>query len=165
MTARTENSVVIKAPLGLVWSRTNDVANWPQLFTEYAKAEILAEEDGRVRFRLTMHPDENGNEWSWVSERVANPRTRVVIAYRVEPGPFRYMHIRWTYDEVDDGVLMRWTQEFEMRPDAPVDDAAMTQHINTNSLVQMAAIKAKLEDEHSIRQSSAKEYGEPWKER
>ena len=42
MTARTENSVVIKAPLDLFWSRTNDVASWPELFTEYAKAEILA---------------------------------------------------------------------------------------------------------------------------
>jgi aromatase len=147
MTARTENSVVINAPLDLVWSRTNDVTNWPRLFTEYAKAEVLAEEDGRVRFRLTMHPDENGNEWSWVSERVADWTTRVVLAHRVEPGPFRFMQIRWTYDEVDDGVLMRWVQEFEMRPGAPVDDAAMAENINTNSPVQMAAIKAKLEAE------------------
>jgi aromatase len=147
MTARTENSVFINAPLDLVWSRTNDVANWPHLFTEYAKAEVLAEEDGRVRFRLTMHPDENGNEWSWVSERVADRTTRVVLAHRVEPGPFRFMQIRWTYDEVDDGVLMRWVQEFEMRPGAPVDDAAMAENINTNSPSQMAAIKAKLEAE------------------
>jgi aromatase len=147
MTARTENSVVINAPLDLVWSRTNDVANWPHLFTEYAKAEVLAEEDGRVRFRLTMHPDENGNEWSWVSERVADRTTRVVLAHRVEPGPFRFMQIRWTYDEVDKGVLMRWVQEFEMRPGAPVDDAAMAENINTNSPSQMAAIKAKLEAE------------------
>jgi aromatase len=57
------------------------------------------------------------------------------------------MQIRWTYDEVDDGVLMRWVQEFEMRPGAPVDDAAMAENINTNSPVQMAAIKAKLEAE------------------
>jgi aromatase len=147
MTARTENSVVIKAPLDLVWSRTNDVAGWPELFTEYAKAEILEEEEGRVRFRLTMHPDENGNRWSWVSERVADRTTRVVLAHRVEPGPFRFMHIRWTYDEVDDGVVMRWVQEFEMRPDAPVDDAAMADNLNANSPVQMAVIKAKLEAE------------------
>lgn len=147
MAARTENSVVIKAPLDLVWSRTNDVAGWPELFTEYAKAEILAEEQGRVRFRLTMHPDEQGNEWSWVSERIADPAARVVLAHRVEPGPFRFMHIRWTYDEVDGGVLMRWVQEFEMRPGLPVDDAAMARNINTNSPVQLAEIKAKLEGE------------------
>ena len=86
-------------------------------------------------------------QWSWVSERVADRTTRVVLAHRVEPGPFRFMHIRWTYDEVDDGVLMRWVQEFEMRPDAPVDDAAMADNINANSPVQMAVIKAKLEAE------------------
>jgi aromatase len=147
MAARTENSVIIGAPLDLVWSRTNDVAGWPELFTEYAKAEILAEQDGRVRFRLTMHPDEHGNEWSWVSERIADPAARVVLAHRVEPGPFRFMHIRWTYDEVDGGVLMRWVQEFEMRPTAPVDDAAMARNINANSPVQLAEIKAKLEGE------------------
>lgn len=156
MTARTENSVVIKAPLDLVWSRTNDVANWPRLFTEYAKAEILAEEDGRVRFRLIMHPDENGNEWSWVSERIADRTTRVVLAHRVEPGPFRFMHIRWTYDEIGAGVLMRWVQEFEMRPGAPVDDAAMAENININSPVQMAAIKAKIEAEQNALKSTFK---------
>jgi aromatase len=156
MTARTENSIIINAPLDLVWSRTNDVANWPQLFTEYAKAEILAEEAGRVRFRLTMHPDENGTEWSWVSERVADRTARVVLAHRVELGPFRFMQIRWTYDEAGDGVLMRWVQEFEMQPGAPVDDSAMTERINTNSLEQMAVIKSRLEAEESALQFSAK---------
>ena len=52
MAARTENSVVIKAPLELVWSRTNDVAGWPELFTEYAKAEILAADEGRQLGRI-----------------------------------------------------------------------------------------------------------------
>lgn len=147
MAARTESSVVINAPMDLVWSRTNDVAAWPTLFTEYAAAEVLSEEDGRVRFRLTMHPDENGRIWSWVSERVADPAGRVVLAYRVEPGPFRYMHIRWTYDEVPDGVQMRWVQEFEMYPNAPVGDDDMAARINANSPVQMAAIKSKIEAE------------------
>jgi aromatase len=147
MAARTENSVVIDAPFDLVWSRTNDVAAWPELFTEYAKAEVLAADDNRIRFRLTMRPDEQGNEWSWVSERITDRTARVVLAYRVEPGPFRFMHIRWTYDEVDGGVLMRWVQEFEMRPGLPVDDAAMARNINANSPVQMAEIKARIEGE------------------
>jgi aromatase len=42
---------------------------------------------------------------------------------------------------------MRWVQEFEMRPDAPVGDAAMADNLNANSPVQMAVIKAKLEAE------------------
>lgn len=147
MAARTDSSVVIKAPIDLVWTRTNDVAGWPGLFTEYARAEVLSEDDGRVRFRLTLHPDEQGKSWSWVSERMANRATRVVLAHRVEPGPFRFMHIRWTYEETGDGVVMRWVQEFEMLPGAPVDDAAMAMRINANSPVQMAAIKAKIEAE------------------
>jgi aromatase len=145
--ARTDNEVVIAAPMSLVWARTNDVAGWPELFTEYARAEILAERDGVVRFRLTMHPDERGRVWSWVSERRADERTRTVNARRVEPGPFRHMDIRWSYREVDGGVLMRWEQDFAMRQDAPVDDAGMTERINANSAVQLDVIRRKLEAE------------------
>ncbi|MFD0854540.1 SRPBCC family protein, partial [Actinomadura adrarensis] len=86
MAGHTENSIVIDAPMDLVWDMTNDVASWPNLYSEYAAAEILSEEDGVIRFRLTMHPDENGKQWSWVSERRPDPATRTVRARRVEPG-------------------------------------------------------------------------------
>ncbi|MFY1576005.1 SRPBCC family protein [Verrucosispora sp. WMMD703] len=141
----TENSVVIAAPLELVWSVTNDVAGWPDLFTEYARAEILDRNGDTVRFRLTMHPDENGVAWSWVSERTADPATRQVHARRVETGPFEYMRIRWTYTEEPDGVRMTWMQDFAMKPTAPVDNAGMTERINTNSAVQLAVIKERVE--------------------
>ncbi|MEG3632539.1 SRPBCC family protein [Micromonospora palythoicola] len=141
----TENSIVIAAPLELVWSVTNDVAGWPDLFTEYARAEILDRDGDTVRFRLTMHPDENGVAWSWVSERTADPATRQVRAHRVETGPFEYMRIRWTYTEEPDGVRMTWVQDFAMKPTAPVDNAGMTERINTNSAVQLAVIKERVE--------------------
>ncbi|QLD28605.1 SRPBCC family protein [Micromonospora carbonacea subsp. aurantiaca] len=131
--------------MDLVWRRTNDLADWPSLFTEYAAVEILSEQDGVVRFRLTMHPDEEGRVWSWVSERRPDEATRTVTARRVEPGPFLHMDIRWSYREVDGGVLMRWEQDFAMRPDAPVDDAGMTERINRNTGVQMDVIKKKIE--------------------
>ncbi|MGC9668391.1 SRPBCC family protein [Planosporangium sp. 12N6] len=147
MPGHTENSIVIAAPMDLVWRRTNDVRAWPTLFDEYATAEILEEDGNRVRFRLTMHPDEQQRVWSWVSERVVDPETRTVEARRVEPGPFEYMRIRWTYEQTDDGVLMCWFQDFAMRPDAPVDDAGMVTRINANSAVQLNLIKQKLEAE------------------
>jgi aromatase len=143
----TENEIVVAAPMELVWSRTNDVAGWPDLFTEYAKAEVIEKRGSVVRFRLTMFPDEQGRVWSWVSERELDAHARTVLARRVEPGPFEYMHIRWTYHEVPGGVLMRWTQDFAMRPEAPVDDAGMAERINTNTPIQMRAIKQKLEAE------------------
>ncbi|MFI2664330.1 SRPBCC family protein [Micromonospora carbonacea] len=143
--AHTDNEVLIAAPMDLVWRRTNDLADWPSLFTEYAAVEILSEQDGVVRFRLTMHPDEEGRVWSWVSERRPDEATRTVTARRVEPGPFLHMDIRWSYREVDGGVLMRWEQDFAMRPDAPVDDVGMTERINRNTGVQMDVIKKKIE--------------------
>jgi aromatase len=141
----TDNAIVIAAPMDLVWSMTNDVAGWPRLFSEYAAAEILERQDDTLTFRLTMHPDENGKVWSWVSRRTPDPKTRTVTAYRVETGPFEYMDIRWSYREVPGGVEMRWVQDFHMKPAAPVDDEAMTAHLNRNTVVQMTRIKGLVE--------------------
>ncbi|WP_432488154.1 SRPBCC family protein [Kineococcus sp. SYSU DK018] len=140
-----DNSVLIDAPMDLVWDMTNDVENWPDLFTEYASAEVLNREDGRITFRLSMHPDDNGKVWSWVSERTPDPSTRTVVARRTEPGPFEFMDIRWSYEQRPDGVLMRWVQDFAMRPQAPVDTPTMTDRINANTLVQMDVIRGKVE--------------------
>jgi aromatase len=145
MSAHTENSVLIAAPLDLVWAMTNDVASWPKLFSEYASAEILAHEANTVRFRLTTHPDPDGRSWSWVSERTADPATRTVRAHRVETGAFAYMWIFWQYRATDAGTELRWVQDFEMRPDAPLDDAGMRDRINRNSAVQMQRIKERVE--------------------
>jgi aromatase len=143
--ANTENEITIAAPIEVLWGLTNDVTTWPQLFSEYAAVEVLHQEGNLVRFRLTMHPDQNGRIWSWVSERVADVATRTVRARRVETGPFEYMKIRWTYHEVDGGTRMRWEQDFMMKPDAPVNDDWMVDNINRNSKVQMKLIKDKVE--------------------
>ncbi|HUY45962.1 MAG TPA: SRPBCC family protein [Streptosporangiaceae bacterium] len=146
MAGHTDNSVVIDAPLELVWSMTNDLESWPRLFTEYSSVEILDRRGATVRFRLTMHPDPDGKVWSWTSERTADRETCTVTARRVEPGPFAYMHIRWTYAEQNGKTRMRWIQDFEMRPEAPVDDEQMIQRLNTNTPVQMEAIRRRVEE-------------------
>ncbi len=145
MAGHTENGIIIKAPLQLVWDVTNDVANWPDLFTEYALAEVLETRGETVRFRLTMHPDDEGRIWSWVSERTPNTTDRTVHAHRVETGPFLYMQIFWRYEEVEEGTRMTWVQDFSMKPQAPVDDQGMTKMLNTNSPVQLEIIRGKVE--------------------
>lgn len=143
---RTEQALVLDAPFREVWEQTNDVAAWPDLFSEYAAAEILATEGNTVTFRLTMHPDENGIAWSWVSERTTDRATGTVRARRVETGPFEFMNILWTYSDLDGGgVELRWEQEFAMKPQAPVDTAAMTAHITVNSAVQLALIRDRVQ--------------------
>jgi len=140
-----DNSVLIAADLDLVWDVTNEVERWPELFTEYADAQIIRRDGDTVRFRLTMHPDGNGQVWSWVSERTMDRPGRRVTARRVEPGPFEFMDIEWTYAAENGGTRMRWIQDFRMRPNAPIDTAAMTLRLNANTLVQMEVIRRKLE--------------------
>jgi aromatase len=145
MAGHTENTIHIDAPIKLVWDMTNDVESWPDLFTEYAKAEITERDGDTVTFRLTMHPDDDGKVWSWVSERTADWDTKTVKAHRVETGPFEFMNIEWTYTEKDGGTTMHWVQDFHMKDEAPADDEWMTNNINTNSPIQMEHIKQKVE--------------------
>ena len=141
----TDNSILIDADIDHVWAMTNDLASWPDLFTEYRSVEILEQTDTWFRFRLTMHPDESGRTWSWVSERTLDPAKREVRARRVEPGPFEFMDIRWTYAPEGSGTRMRWVQDFRMRPEAPIDTEGMTRRIDGNSKIQMGIIKEKVE--------------------
>ncbi|MFI8948540.1 SRPBCC family protein [Streptomyces sp. NPDC053750] len=158
MAGHTDNEITIAAPMELVWDMTNDIDNWPRLFSEYASVDVLERDGDRVTFRLTMHPDADGKVWSWVSERVADPTTRTVRAHRVETGPFQYMNIVWEYTESTEGpegTRMRWVQDFAMKPDAPVDDAWMTDNINRNSRTQMALIRDRIEQAAGERRTAA----------
>jgi aromatase len=124
MAAHTDNSVVIQAPLELVWERMMDIESWPTLFSEYAAAEVLEQDGDTVRFKLTTHPDPDydGQVWSWTSERIADPTTHSSKSKRIETGPFQYMNIEWYFEEADGGTAMRWVQDFSMKPEAPADD-------------------------------------------
>lgn len=146
MAGHTDNEIVINAPMDLVWDMTNDVESWPSLFSEYAKAEIVERGGDSIRFRLSLHPDENGTVWSWVSERTPDPETRTVRSHRVETGVFEYMNLFWEYEQVDGGVRMRWVQDFTMKADAPLDDEGMTARLNHNTAIQMQRIKRIVEE-------------------
>ena len=147
MAAHTDNEVVINAPRDFVWERMMDIESWPNLFSEYAKAEVLEEEGDTVRFRLTTHPDPEYNDqvWSWVSERKADPASYTSKSKRIETGPFEFMEIAWSFEEADGGTKMRWVQDFQMKPTAPVNDQQMEERINTNTKIQMNVIKEKIE--------------------
>jgi aromatase len=149
-----DNSIYIDADIDLVWDMTNDVESWPQLFTEYATAEILERSGDTIRFRLAMHPDENGKVWSWVSERTPDRSTYSVVARRVEPGPFEFMDIQWFYTTEGSGTRMRWIQDFRMRPQAPIDTEGMTDRLNANTSVQMRIIAEKVEAAAQDRRST-----------
>lgn len=145
MSGHTDNEIVINAPIDLVWDMTNDIESWPTLFSEYSAAEVLERRGDTVVFRLALHPDENGKVWDWVSERTADVEARTTRSARVQTGPFKYMFLFWEYVQTDEGVRMRWIQDFEMKPQAPLNDQQMTDRLNTNTVVQMKLIKEKIE--------------------
>ena len=148
MPGRTDNAIVVDAPLDFVWDTMNDVERWPELFTEYASAEILERDGDTTRFRLTTHPDpeHGGQVWSWVSERTADPATHTSRSHRIETGPFKYMRIDWSFTPVEGGTQMRWRQEFAMKPEAPADDAGAEEYLNRNTRIQMQAVKERLQE-------------------
>ena len=147
MPGQTDNAIVIAAPLDLVWEAMNDVERWPELFSEYASAEVLERDGDTSRFRLTTHPDpqHDGKIWSWVSERTADPAAYRSRSHRIETGPFEYMNIDWSFDAVEGGTEMRWRQQFAMKPEAPADDAGAEEYLNRNTRIQMQVIKERLE--------------------
>jgi aromatase len=147
MAAHTDNAVDVKAPLEFVWERMMDVESWPTLFSEYAKAEIVERDGDTIQFRLTTHPDPDyeGKVWSWVSERIADPKSHSSKSRRIETGPFQYMTIEWFFEEIPDGTRMRWVQDFSMNPGAPSNDEQAEEYMNKNTKVQMQVIKERLE--------------------
>ena len=146
MSAHTDNEVVIAAPLELVWEVANDVERWPQLFAgEYAAAEVLERDDERIRFRLTTVPGPDGSTYRWVSERYLDRRRGTVSARRVDPGPFRYMHLFHSFTEVEGGTRLRWVQDFEARPDAPFTDDEMRRRIDAGSRANLRRHKDVIE--------------------
>ena len=147
MAAHTDNAVEIDAPLEFVWGRMMDIESWPNLFSEYAKAEVVEREGDRVVFRLTTHPDPeyDGQVWSWTSERIADPASHSSKSRRIETGPFEYMNIEWYFEPSDSGTRMRWVQDFSMKSTAPANDEQAEQYMNKNTKEQMGVIKQRLE--------------------
>jgi len=143
----TRNTVLIHAPLEDVFTLTNNVSSWPDLFTEYAAAEVLEEQENKVTFRLTTHPDESGTQWSWISTRWTDAERKSTRSER-DPsnGPFQQMTIRWWYDSAGaTDTVMTWEQEFTMKPGAPFSDAHATKHLNTQTKIQQSVIKERIE--------------------
>jgi aromatase len=147
MAAHTDNEVTIAAPLSFVWKRMMDIESWPELFSEYAKAEVVEHEGDRVVFRLTTHPDPeyDGQVWSWTSERIADPGSHSSKSRRIETGPFQYMNIEWYFEDADGATRMRWVQDFSMKPEAPANDEQAEGYMNKNTKEQMKVIKERLE--------------------
>jgi len=113
---RIRHSVHIERPPAEVFAITNDIDNWDTLFNEYNSSEVLRREDAG-RFTKLVFRLRNKDNASWQSWRLLDHQDLVAVAQRQDPlYPFLFMHLTWTYDAVDGGTLMTWTQDFELDP-------------------------------------------------
>jgi len=139
---------VVLRDFATVFDVSNRIELWTQLFTEYARAEVVERNGDTILFRLTTHPEDGRPARTWTSRRTLDRAARVATAERLEPAfPFRYMKIRWVYEELprEVGVVMTWIQEFEVHPDCPWSEEQMENFLNRNTRVQMAAVKRGIE--------------------
>ena len=144
---QAQGSIVIAGDPGEIFAISNDIERWPDLFREYRGARILSfVRDGRfarVEFELT---NEEGATWqSW---RLLDFEKRLAVAQRGSPKfPFLYMHLTWSYQPVEGGVLMTWIQDFEMDPKAPATNAQAVARMNAHIAENQAHFKEVLEDQ------------------
>lgn len=145
---QAQASITILGDADQIFAVSNDIARWPELFNEYSQAKILsfqrADRFAKVEFELT-----NAEGETWQSWRILDFQERVAIAQRGTPKfPFLYMHLTWTYQPVEGGVIMTWVQDFEMDPKAPVTNeqvlARMTNHMQENQVRFKAVLEGRL---------------------
>ncbi|MEW6606374.1 MAG: SRPBCC family protein [bacterium] len=141
--AHTENSIIIEAERDRVFDVTNDIERWPELFDEYKEAKILCREDNKITFQLT-----NNEGKIWRSSRILDKENYQCTAEREEPKfPFKFMHLKWFYEEVPQGTKMTWIQDFEMDSESGYTNEEAENAINEHSKVNMERIKKIIETE------------------
>ncbi|WP_340021708.1 SRPBCC family protein [Paenibacillus sp. FSL K6-1096] len=143
-----QNSIWIHADRNTVFDRTNDIANWTELFTEYQESRVLEQTEAYIRFELTTYPEENRPARSWTSERWLDRPNFRITARRLAPLlPFKHMNLEWLYEEQNEGTYMTWIQEFEVDPASGLTGEQVEAHLNRTTKEQMAAIKQNIEQQ------------------
>jgi aromatase len=111
-------SISIACPPEHAFDVTNDVARWPELFGDYMRATVISARRERSLSVVELRQGHDASA-SWRSLRILDHERRLVVAQRVDPlPPFLFVHVTWRHVPVEGGVLVTWTQDFEMEPAA-----------------------------------------------
>lgn len=144
---RIQHSVTIDRPPAEVFAVTNDIDNWRVLFNEYNESRVVKREDDGRFTRLVFRLKNQENQ-EWQSWRLLDHQDLVAIAEREEPlFPFRYMHLKWTYEPANggSGTLMTWTQDFEIDPEFSVPEPVVVQRMDAHGRDNQSRIKELIE--------------------
>ncbi len=141
-----EQSILIKEDIETIFTQTNDIEQWPNLFVEYGGARVLekiplSDTCWRLIFELT---DVHGNTWQ--SRRLVDRKHHLSNSQRVSPlAPFLFMNILWRYEQTEVGVKMTWMQDFEVDPQSGRTNEGMLAYMLDHMKKNQEHIKTILE--------------------
>lgn len=142
---RLSHSVVICREPRSLFAITNDIDKWSVLFDEYNDSRIVKREDAGRFTKLTFRL-KNRDGFEWQSWRLLDHDDLIAIAEREDPlFPFKYMHLKWTYEPAPDGTRMTWTQDFEIDPASGLDEAVVAARMEAHGLGNQKRIKELIE--------------------
>jgi ribosome-associated toxin RatA of RatAB toxin-antitoxin module len=110
MSVRTENSIVIKAPLARVFQDTSNLLLWPKVLPHYRWIRVLnVGDDGLV---VKMGARRGWLPIRWTCRFQVDPNTPELHFEHLKAFT-RGMKVRWTYNATPDGVLVSITHELD----------------------------------------------------
>ena len=110
MNVRTENSILIKAPLEKVFEATSNLLLWPKVLPHYRWIRILrAGDDGLI---VKMAARRGWLPIQWTSRFQVDPNTPELCFEHLQAFT-RGMRVQWTYTPTTEGVLVKISHELE----------------------------------------------------
>lgn len=110
MSVRTENSILIKAPLDKIFQATSNLLLWPKVLPHYRWIRILqAGDDGLV---VKMAARRGWLPIQWTSRFQIDPHAPGLRFEHLRAFT-RGMKVQWTYTPTPEGVLVKISHELE----------------------------------------------------
>jgi len=111
----TENAIVMKAPLDLVFETAANLSLWPEILPHYRSITYLEKSPSRNVVKMAAR-----RGWipvSWTSEQVIDKGKREVHFHHLKAFT-RGMHVVWTFQAEGDSVRVRIRHD--MKPNIPL---------------------------------------------
>src|SRR5580693_7795858 len=110
MSVRTENSIVIRAPLDKIFQVTSDLLLWPKVLPHYRWIHVLkAGDDGLI---VKMAARRGWLPIQWTSRFQVDPNVPELYFEHLKAFT-RGMKVHWTYTPTSEGVLVSISHDLE----------------------------------------------------
>lgn len=108
----TETSILIRAPRERIFETASDLAQWPRILPHYR--HIRFHEKGPDASVVEMAASRSGIPISWLS-RVEADRARWELRFHHLRAFTKGMEVVWTFEETQEGVLVRIVHDLRFR--------------------------------------------------